>query len=216
MQNCPLWLPSRVVMLSSGLHSVNAGIPASGMSRGRPESAQLGHIRLVSLLPQSAFTCPLSCPCNCCCVAINGPACDSAFTNSATQHCIWVFDCHSACTSQLQRSAGAGIFFGICCVINVVLWGLSGLLGFAVWGEVGLKPSSMSLCCQATQASSNARVPHNEQLHCSQPPTLPLVHAIPEADVLASCLAGCALSIYSNGANIFAIKFCIHEHEFLI
>ena len=32
--------------------------------------------------------------------------------------------------------AGAGIFFGICCVITMALWGLSGLLGFAVWGEV--------------------------------------------------------------------------------
>ncbi|CAK0784899.1 hypothetical protein CVIRNUC_008104 [Coccomyxa viridis] len=35
---------------------------------------------------------------------------------------------------QFKSGGGAGIFFGICCVINVVLWGLSGLLGFAVWG----------------------------------------------------------------------------------
>lgn len=31
---------------------------------------------------------------------------------------------------------GLQIFFGICCIINMVLWGLAGLLGFAVWGEV--------------------------------------------------------------------------------
>jgi hypothetical protein len=33
-------------------------------------------------------------------------------------------------------NAGAAIFYGILCIINMVLWGLSGLLGFAVWGEV--------------------------------------------------------------------------------
>lgn len=33
-------------------------------------------------------------------------------------------------------TAGASIFFGILCVINMALWGLAGLLGFGVWGEV--------------------------------------------------------------------------------
>ncbi len=40
-------------------------------------------------------------------------------------------------------AAGAGIFFGICCIITMVLWGMSGLLGFAVWGEVSTAPA----CC---------------------------------------------------------------------
>ncbi|EIE27194.1 hypothetical protein COCSUDRAFT_55217 [Coccomyxa subellipsoidea C-169] len=36
---------------------------------------------------------------------------------------------------QFKAGGGLQIFFGICCIINMVLWGLAGLLGFAVWGE---------------------------------------------------------------------------------
>ena len=113
-----------------------------------PGEGQNLHSRLVSLLPQSPFTWPTASVklppqlslqlllCGRLCVLHVTPPSPTAQPNTASES--WTA---TACTSQLQPSAGAGIFFGICCVINVVLWGLSGLLGFAVWGEVGLKPN---------------------------------------------------------------------------
>lgn len=49
--------------------------------------------------------------------------------------------------ADIPYVAGVQIFFGICCIINMVLWGLAGLLGFAVWGEVCYSYKlSFSLC----------------------------------------------------------------------
>ncbi|BDA50938.1 Secretory carrier-associated membrane protein 6 [Coccomyxa sp. Obi] len=61
---------------------------------------------------------------------------------------------------QFKGGSGVQIFFGICCIINMVLWALAGLLGFAVWGEAyAAFRSNPPTRPQATGSSSRSWVP---------------------------------------------------------
>ena len=105
-------------------------------------------------------------------------------------------------------------------MINGGIWALSGLLGFAVWGEVGLKPSNVLLSAH-TLASSTARVPDNEQCRCCQLLAPAGAHAVPVLPLLQSrctCVLGKLCSEhYSKVADISPIqRHSAHVHELLI